>query len=811
MRSAAEEAPRFGQHLRRLREAAGLTQEELAARAGMSANSIAALERGRRQRPHPATVRALAEALGLSEEGRAALAARGAASGEAPAPAAGAPAARPEALHLPLPPPDLIGREQDLAALGALFGRGARLVTITGPGGVGKTSLGVRFARDAAARFPDGAAFVGLAPLTDAALVLPAIAQALAVREAAGQTPRDALHAHLAGRRTLLVLDNLEHLLEAAPAVAELLGAAGELRVLAVSRAPLRVRDEQEYPLPPLPLPDLSRVPAVEELAGNPAVALFVERARAVTPGFALTRANAAAVAAIVRRLDGLPLALELAAARLRSLSPTELLARLDRALPLLAGGARDLPERQRTMERAIDWSYDLVEPAEARLFRRLAVFAGGWDLAAAEAVGQRGDEAEGEVLALLSSLVEQSLVTAEGGGDGATRYRLLEPVREYAAQRLRESGEADEARRWHAAYYLALAEAAEPALWGAEQTGWLARLEAEHDNLRAALAWLLDRAADGGEERAERALRLAGALWRFWGVRGHLSEGRRWLEAVLGASAGRDLAARTKALDGAGWLAQGQGDLAQAVRWHEEGAALCRRLGDRAGLATALRSLGALLTALDDVPGAIPFLEESVVVARELADPRELGQSLTRLGAAVSLLGDHGRARALLEESLAVQRPLGDRLGIGGALFHLAVAALERRDYGQARAHLAEAFPLFREVGHHLGIAFGLEVLAAAALEGWVARAVRLWAAADALREAAGSRRVSRARRYEAQVAAMRAQLDEETRARAEAEGRAMTPEQAVADGIADDAEDATPSAVPAPPPPQPGPSPSR
>jgi predicted ATPase/DNA-binding XRE family transcriptional regulator len=443
LRMSEERATTFGARLRSLREGAGLSREELASRAGLTAKGIGALERGERKRPYPHTVRSLADALELTGVERDAFV------DAAPRRTGMAFTTTVESVEptptLPMPPTPIIGREQDAAKVRSLLeGDGARLVTLTGPGGVGKTRLALEVSGRVRDRFPEGVALVALAPVGDPTLLLPTVAQVLGLREAGGRSARELLHGYLKERRLLLLLDNFEHLLAAAPEVAALLASCPSLKVLATSRAPLRLRGEQEYPVEPLPVPDLSRVPTPGDVEGVPSVRLLVERAREASPGFGLTQQNAAALAAICRRLDGLPLALELVAARLKLLPPTALLARLDAALPLLSGGPRDLPERQRTMQNTVAWSYDLLGPGEQTLFGRLAVFAGGFELPAAEAVG--GDA----VLEGLSALLENSLVRPDvrpPGGDAEPRFTMLETVRAYGLERLAASGEEEEVR----------------------------------------------------------------------------------------------------------------------------------------------------------------------------------------------------------------------------------------------------------------------------------------------------------------------------------------------------------------------------
>jgi len=722
--AVGEQSERFGDLLRRYREAAGCSQEALAVRAGLSKNAIGALERGERRHPHPDTIRRLAAALELSQAERERLVAaarttRGA-HGSPPGTLHTAGAASSTRLSLPEYGEAPIGRVQEAAeALQFLRRPEARLLTLTGAGGVGKTRLAVEVARQALHLFADGAAFVPLALVQDPGLVIPTIAWALGLQESGKQTFRETLHGYLRERELLLVLDNCEHLLERAWEIADLLVACPRLRVVATSRAPLRLHGEQEYLVPPLGVPprdELSGQPlSVEEVARAASVQLFVRRAQQVSPAFALTASKARALAGICRKLDGLPLAIELAAAWVKVLPPPQLLERLDHALPLLTGGARDLPERQQTMRATIAWSYALLPGREQTLFQRLAVFADSWTLDATEAVDAevRGASARTEtVLEALGGLVDQSLVVVEQAPESAPRYRMLEPIRQYAAERLEQSGEAIAARSLHAAYYLWLAEQGDAQLRQASQLVWFDRLEEEQANLRTALAWLIR------EGELEASLRLAGALGWFWSVRGYMSEGRMWLERALHAQ-GRTtvemkvateatVSAKALALNRAGMLAWLQGDFIAARQQFEESLTLSRTCGNEAGAAFALACLAVATQDRREYPSQRAWLEESVARSRAAGDKWGAAYALSFLGHGLFEPDAEVAYRRNLE-SMRLFREVGDRWGTGFATMKLGEAALRQGEYDAALASFEESLSLHRELRDGLSVAVAL------------------------------------------------------------------------------------------------------
>ncbi len=567
---------------------------------------------------------------------------------------------------LPVPRGPLIDRVQERATLKELLVREeVGLVTLTGPGGVGKTRLGVQVAAEVAPQFSDAAAFISLAALKDADLLMPAMAQALHLSWPAGQSAQESLVEYLGHKHLLLLLDNFEQLLAAAVQVAQLLELSPRLTVLATSREPLRVRDEQVVPILPLTVPDLAQRPDLATLAQISSVALFVARVREARPDFALSSENAATIVEICQRLDGLPLALELAAARSNVLLPEALLARLERRLPLLSRGARDLPQRQQTLRDTIAWSYDLLEEDEQQLFRRLSVFAGGFTLEAAQAVcvfeafgtSSPAQADDGAVLEQLAQLLDKSLVQSQRGTGGEPRFTMLETIREYATEQLGASDEEAALQERHAHYFLQLAEEAEPHWYGPEWDMWLERLGREDANLRAALAW-----SKVNQDAVEIGLRLAGALAFYWYRRGYLGKGRMWLEEMLARTASTDRsAARGQALYGAGELAFAEGDLAATSFHTEEALSIARESGDKRRTAIRAMLLGLVRLSQGDAVAARPLIEESHTLFKELGNVWAEAFTLFGLGAVAYLSGDPAAARAHFEESLRLFLELED------------------------------------------------------------------------------------------------------------------------------------------------------
>ncbi len=701
--------------------------------------------------------------------------------------------------NLPLELSSFVGREKELAEVKRLL-EDTRLLTLTGSGGCGKTRLALAVAGDLVEVFEDGVWMVELAPLADPTLVPQAVASFLRVREQPGRSPTETLSEHLGSKKVLLVLDNCEHLIEACAALAEaLLRSCPELRVLATSREALGIVGEVAWPVPSLSLPDLRRLPDVESLPQYESARLFVERAAAVKPDFVLTEQNAAAVAQVCYRLDGIPLAIELAAARAKVLSVEQIATRLDDCFRLLAAGGRTAMPRHRTLQATMDWSHELLPEEERTLFRRLAVFAGGFTLEAAESVCAGEELERGEVLELLSHLVDKSLVGAREEG-GEARYRLLEMVRQYGSEKLSESDEAGKFRERHAGYYLALAEEAEPELKGERQVAWLERLERDHDNLRAAMRWLL------GRGEPEEAARLGWALWLFWGIRGHFAEGRRWMEQALSAKgSAMPASARAKALYVEGMMANYQGDHGSAASLVEESLGLFREINDKLGSAYALSNAGFAALGQGQHQRAITLTEEAVDLFLEEGEKWGAAIELGFLAVAWRDQGDHGRAKRLAERGLALSREVGERQAISTALYTLATLAQAERDHERARDLFEEGLPVSAELGNETDVAHYLEGLAAvAAAEGRIVRAARLWGAEEALLEkieVGVHTYVPDRSLHQSQITAARARLSGEAFAAAWAEGRAISPEQAVEYALEQEAtpEPTTPEPYPA------------
>jgi len=608
--------------------------------------------------------------------------------------------------NIPLQPNLLVGREAEVGQAQKLLLRpGVRILTFSGPGGTGKTRLALQVAADMIDVFDDGAYFVPLADVRDPDLFASTVAHAMNMREEGARPVVEQLKELIGGKRILLVLDNFEQVLPAAPVVSDLLSACPQLEILVTSRAVLRLSGEHEFPVPPLGLPRMRHLPPVEVLLRDfPAVALFVQRAAAVKPDFALTEENKQTVAEICTRLDGLPLGIELAASRIKLLPPQMMLTKLESALKLLTGGARDLPARQQTLRGAIAWSYDLMEPGERTLWQRLSVFQGGCSFEAAEAVCN----ADGtlDVLDGLGSLADQSLLRQGEQEElhGEPRFTMLLTLREFAAERLQESGEEGEIRSQHAAFFRRMAQASEPELTGPRQDALLDHLAAEHDNLRGALDWLV-------RENPEAALEMAGSLWRFWELRSHFGEARERLDEVL------DLAPeassnRAKALRGAGIIAYNLGDYPTARRRALESQEIWRAGGDHAGVADSYTDLGIIETDVGDYVKARAHHEMALGLRTDMKDHRGVARSSSNLGQIAERLGEFETARSYYEQSLSTRRKAQDRSGVATALMNLGNLARRQGDYSTARERYDESLAIRRGLGHVQGMASALNAL---------------------------------------------------------------------------------------------------
>jgi predicted ATPase/transcriptional regulator with XRE-family HTH domain len=729
----------FGYWVRRRRKALDLTQAELARRVGCAEGTIRLIEADVR-RPSRQIAERLADHLAIAPPDRSTFIQ--AARAELSVDRLGLPIQQTTHRHnLPAQTTRLIGRAQEVAwVTTALRTPDVRLLTLSGPGGVGKTRLALQAAAELLGDFPDGIFLVSLAPISTHTLVTGTIASTLGVRETAERPLRGHLIDYLHDKQMLLLLDNFEHLLEAAAVIADLLASAPHLKVLVTSRAVLQVYGEREFAVPPLALSAREQIVALDQLPQYPAVQLFMERAQAVKSDFTITEGNAPLVAEICRRLDGLPLAIELAAARVRLLPPQTLLARLEQRLPLLTGGARNLPARQQTMHATIDWSYQLLNVGEQTLFRRLAVFVGGSTIEAATAVCNPAVDLPLELLDAMAALIDQSLLRQEVGPDAESRFAMLELLQEYALEQLTVSGEAEQLREQHAQYYLALAECAEPLLHGTDQLTWLDRLEAEHANVRAALIW----SQKAG--RMETGLRLASALWWFWNVRGYLTEGREWLASMLAPEAEVPAQVRATGLNRTGFLAEAQGDHREAQALFEQARALSETVGDTLNRARALHGLGigaffqgdhqqaevlyAASLALFRAAGALwdvsivlhyfgwlkqrqadyqraaVYLEESLALAQESDDRWGMATTLLLLGTTARYQGDYTGAQARYEASLAIFRQLGDKENIANALNAIGNLAWAQADYPRAAACYTESLALYQAIGDQAGVA---------------------------------------------------------------------------------------------------------
>jgi predicted ATPase/Tfp pilus assembly protein PilF len=727
--------------------------------------------------------------------------------------------------NVPIPRNALIGRELELeTAHDLLLREDVALLTLTGPGGTGKSRLAMQIALDLRGHFMDGVYLVGLDSVHDPELVIPTIAKTLGVAETAGGPPLpELLKGYLCGKRMLLLVDNFEQVLPAGPQLAELLEACPGVKILVTSRASLHLRAEKELPVPPLAVPPLVDVPDLQPLSQYSAVQLFIQRSQSVKPDFQVTNENAPAVAEICHRLDGLPLAIELAAARNRILSPQALLARLDHRFEVLRGGMRDLPERQHTLYSAIDWSYSLLNENERCLFRRLSVFAGGWSFEAADAVCNLDGEELCQVMDGLEMLVDNSLLKPPEEVDGEPRLRMLEPIREFAHERLTDSGEADAIHGRHAKYYLSLAERAETEMHQSLQQAWYRRLEVELDNLRAAMCWTLD------QGQYELAVRIAMALAIFWWTRGYRREGLHWLERGLEGAGSIPEAVRAKALNRAAFLTRDLGDYDRAVEMLLQSLALWWEIGDQAGIAFSLDKLGTTVMRQGDFTTATAMLEQALKLRRQLGDQHGTYATLNNLGLVASWQGHDEQAIELFSESAALARAAEDDHVLGIILTNLGEVYAHQGNCDQAETCYAEAASIYSKLGNRAGeadiirdrgvlalkqnhldqasdllvktiLAFqqmddreytilAMERLATVAKELHSPdRAVRLLSATESLRKVVGVARTPVDQRdYAECLAGVRSQLDEAAFAAAWAEGSAMPFKQAVAYAVSE------------------------
>jgi predicted ATPase/DNA-binding XRE family transcriptional regulator len=734
-----DQALSFAHALKQHRKAHDLTQQELANEVGCSVVTIQRIEQGK-LRPSRQIAQRLTVILSIPSDERerfVLLARRVPLEDASEAQVDVVTGVRSSRSILPVPLTPLIGRVQEVAAVcAALTDNSVRLLTLNGPAGTGKTRLALQVATYIATSFANGVVFVELAPITDPKLVVTSIAQALQIPETAGQSLMVTLQRSLRDKHLLLILDNFEQVVAAAPLLAELLATAPRLKMLLTSRVVVGIYGEHTFLVPPLALPDLRNLPPCDQVLQIEAVRLFVERAQAAKPGFRLTDANAQAVCEICHCLDGLPLALELAAAHVRLLHPQALLERLTQSassrLQFLTGGSRTLPARQQALRATIDWSYELLNEGERTLFARLGVFVGGWTLEAAHAICELSIEheelskAEHEqsnltsqisLLHSIEALLDKSLLKEADGPGGEARFTMLETIREYALEQLKIQGEAQVLRQRHGAYYLALAETAAPQLHGSNQLAWLDRLEAEHDNFRAALAWshaTADSRSLGSAEAAELSLRLAGALAWFWFVRGYWSEGRSWLAGALVRGDAAPPLVRATALNWLGDLESEASDSTSARTHYQASLAIGRSMGDTPTIATALRGLGlcALMQSMRDFGNVEALLEESLALFQELRDTWNIGIGLHALGLVAHRQRAYDQANVLLEESLALFRHLHDSRHITRPLVTLGMNARLQGEYTRAESYFEECLALAAQLGDRPSRAEALNIL---------------------------------------------------------------------------------------------------
>jgi len=677
--------------------------------------------------------------------------------------------------NLPMQLTSFIGRDDQVREARQLLAR-SRLLTLTGPGGTGKTRLSLEIGANVLDQFPDGVYFVPLSAISDPELVPSAIAQALAISTTGRHRPIDALLDHLREKQTLLILDNFEQVLDAAPVARQLLEGSVGLRVLVSSRTVLRVSGEQEFPVPPLALPDLKALPGLAALSQFEAVRLFIERAVAVKPDFEATNENAPAIAGICERVDGLPLAIELAAARVKLFSPPALLSRLEKSLNALGSGTRDAPARQHTLRGAILWSYDMLDDAGRRLLARCSVFARGGSLDQLEPVCGPPEDIGGDVVEALDQLADQSLLRRLPDFD-EPRFLMLQTIRDFAKERLEESGDAHRIRDRHVEAFLALAQKGEPHLFGPARREWLDRLEIDHDNFRAALDWCLE------SGNARQAMRLAGAFWRFWQMRGHIHEGRTRMANILAMPKSQDFPQdRALALEAAGGLAYWQADMDIAQGFYDECLALTRQVGDKRAIANAIYNAGFPMTvSRKTIPRAKLLYQEALTLFRELGDDGRIARTLWGIGNANFFDKDYAAAKPALEEAQALSRRLDDRFNLAWSTHTLGLVAFNTNDIATAKKSFLEALQLFLEAQDVSGITLQLDNLSSIARkEGDPLRATRLAAAAVAQQTATGTGLGGLLSYQEGRTG--REGLSEADAATAWAEGQSLSLDEAVA-----------------------------